>query len=296
MSVALSAAFAMSGPGPSYVFFDCDDCCYQVCISVPGRTSHVLSRVRPSPCCPLSPAHPLPLPLPPLKYFELLLNMPLPQNDWRTAAKITTAIASYTEKLGVSKEQSYALYKKHGTCLTGMLAEGILQESQVEDYLFKVHDIDYSDIDPDPALAAMILRMNVPRDRRIVFTASTKEHASRCLAKVLAPKTVDDYFSSIVDSRTCRLETKHSASSFVAAMDAAGVPPDIRSSAPSSCVLLDDSVTNIRCAKNMGWTTVLVGKIERDTRAALPTPPEADYHIASLHELEHVMPHLFDNT
>lgn len=46
--------------------------------------------------------------------------------------------------------------------------------------------------------------------------------------KVLAPACVDDYFSVIVDTRTCKLETKHSPSSFVAAMDAAGTVLYIR--------------------------------------------------------------------
>ena len=39
------------------------------------------------------------------------------QNDWATAAKITTSIAAYTASLGVSEEKAYALYKTHGTCL-----------------------------------------------------------------------------------------------------------------------------------------------------------------------------------
>ena len=95
------------------------------------------------------------------------------------------------------------------------------------------------------------------KDRRIVFTASTKEHASRCLAKVLAPSTVDDLFSVIVDKRTCKLDTKHSPASFAAAMDAAGVPPYVRASGPASCILIDDSVTNIKCAKQMRCTLFL---------------------------------------
>ena len=47
----------------------------------------------------------------------------LVQNEWKTAQKITTAISDYVTKLGVDKEKSYALYKSHGTCLKGMLAE-----------------------------------------------------------------------------------------------------------------------------------------------------------------------------
>ena len=185
------------------------------------------------------------------------MSFGLYQNDWATAQKITSAIASYTEQLGVSKEKSYALYKQHGTCLKGMLTEGIIDDVHVEEYLEKVHDIDYSDIQQDPAMRDVISRC-VTKERRIVFTASTKEHASRCLAKVLAPSTVDDLFSVVVDTRTCKLDTKHSPASFTAAMDAAGVPPDVRASGPASCILLDDSVTNIKCAKQMGWTTVLV--------------------------------------
>ena len=57
------------------------------------------------------------------------------QNEWRTAAKITDAIAGYTARLGLSKERAYALYKAHGTCLKGMLVEGVIAEANVEEFL-----------------------------------------------------------------------------------------------------------------------------------------------------------------
>jgi hypothetical protein len=60
------------------------------------------------------------------------------QNDWETAAKITTSIAAYTANLGVSEEKAYALYKAHGTCLKGMLAEGFIASDAAEDFLLKV--------------------------------------------------------------------------------------------------------------------------------------------------------------
>ena len=60
------------------------------------------------------------------------------QNDWATAAKITTSIAEYTANLGVSEEKAYALYKAHGTCLKGMLAEGFIASDAAEDFLLKV--------------------------------------------------------------------------------------------------------------------------------------------------------------
>ena len=124
----------------------------------------------------------------------------------------------------------------------------------------------------------------------LALTAS-REHAGRCLAKVLAPSTAEDLFSLTVDTRVCELESKHAESSFVQAMDAAKVPPCARNS--GACILLDDSVKNIQRAKQMGWTTVLVGKVDRDTGAVLETPIEANHHIESLHQLVDVMPELF---
>ena len=75
-----------------------------------------------------------------------------------TAKRITAAIAGYTARLGVSKDKAYALYKQHGTCLQGMLNEGIMAPEGVEEYLLAAHDIEYGDIAEDPPLRAMIER------------------------------------------------------------------------------------------------------------------------------------------
>ena len=60
------------------------------------------------------------------------------QNNWATARKITQSISSYTASLGVSQERAYSLYKTHGTCLKGLLLEGLINEAGVEDFLMKV--------------------------------------------------------------------------------------------------------------------------------------------------------------
>jgi putative hydrolase of the HAD superfamily/pyrimidine and pyridine-specific 5'-nucleotidase len=57
-------------------------------------------------------------------------------------------------------------------------------------------------------------------------------------------------------------------------------------------MLVDDSVKNIRTAKTLGWTTVLIGKQERDTGHTFECP-EADYHIDTVYDLPAAMPHLF---
>ena len=117
-----------------------------------------------------------------------------------------------------------------------------------------------------------------------IFTASTAEHASRCLERVGIGSLP---WKGIIDTRSCKLETKHSRSSFEAAMKIAGVTE------PSSCVFCDDSVKNIRAAKAVGWRTVLVGLYDRDSGRAIVCP-EADVHIAALRDLRSALPELFD--
>ena len=57
-------------------------------------------------------------------------------------------------------------------------------------------------------------------------------------------------------------------------------------------MLIDDSVKNIVAAKKLGWRTVLVGKVDRDTGAPIPTPPSADVHVESLHSLPTELPEI----
>merc|ERR1712194_558167 len=51
------------------------------------------------------------------------------QNEWKTAEKITVAISTFTkERLGISPEKAYALYQEHGTCLKGLITEGMITQ------------------------------------------------------------------------------------------------------------------------------------------------------------------------
>jgi putative hydrolase of the HAD superfamily/pyrimidine and pyridine-specific 5'-nucleotidase len=204
------------------------------------------------------------------------------QNNWQTADKITAGIAQYTKDNLTLPEgvTTYALYKKHGTSAKGLLAEGYLDAEGVKDFLHKAHLIDYSDIKEDSPLCQMVNDVKKPR---WVFTAAPREHAERCLARVGIPT---DLFLGIIDCHACKLETKHSPSSFRVAMETAGVAD------PRACVLCDDSVKNIEAAKRFGWRTVLVGKTDRDDGSPVVCEA-ADVHIRSMHELREAMPELF---
>lgn len=61
---------------------------------------------------------------------------------------------------------------------------------------------------------------------------------------------------------------------------------------PSECLFLDDSVSNMRAAKSVGWRTVLVGRHARDTGDCIECE-HADHAVDKVHELRTVAPELF---
>jgi len=178
------------------------------------------------------------------------------------------------------------LYKTHGTTLCGLIREGYLEEEQVADFLSQVHEICLEDVHPDPALRSMLL--SIPR-ARWVFTAATREHAVRCLRRM----GIEDCFEGIIACSTTEVfekagyVSKHDARCFEFAMDAAGVPRD----QAARCMLLDDSASNLKTAKAMGWSTVLVGLHARNGSEVDRT--NADFAVNNIQDIRGVLPDLF---
>jgi FMN phosphatase YigB (HAD superfamily) len=99
---------------------------------------------------------------------------------------------------------------------------------------------------------------------------------------------IHDIFEAvIIDVKQCNLHTKHSRHSFDAAMKIAGVDD------PEACVFLDDSVTNIRAARDMGWRSVLVGRVGRECGKPISSD-HAELEIDRIHDMALVLPELFD--
>ena len=204
-------------------------------------------------------------------------------NNWATASRLKDKISSFTaNRLGLEESYHWRLYQTYGTALRGLLNENLIPPERVEEYLHAVHDIPLEEISRDRELRNMFLQMQV---RRWVFTASSREHAMRCMKRV----GVDDLFEGVIDCREVNLVTKHEPESFKIAMRKANV------SDPTRCMLIDDSVQNIRAAKSMGMRTCLVGLYERGTNAKI-TCPEADFAVERLTELKNVLPGLFSTT
>jgi pyrimidine 5'-nucleotidase len=210
-------------------------------------------------------------------------------DDWHTANALTAKINAYcVEKVGLPPGHAYELYKQYGTALRGLLAEGHIENTPeaIDAFLEDVHDLPISQLlQPDPKLRHILLQMD-PSIPKYIFTASVRHHAERCL-KALG---IADLFESshIIDVKSCNLETKHSPSSFRAAMDIAGVKN------PESCVFLDDSVKNIEAARDIGWRSILVGKVGRDCGKPISSD-HAELEIDRIHEIVSILPELFEH-
>eukprot|EP00948_MAST-09A_sp_MAST-9A-sp1_P000055 g55.t1 len=148
------------------------------------------------------------------------------QNDWIVAGKITAKIDDYcTTKLKLEPGKAYALYKKYGTCLRGLMEEKLITtDDDIEFYLKYVHDLNLSkdDIKPHPKLRTTLETIKKRSDCRTMFcfTASTTQHASHCLSLL----GIEDVFDEeIIDVRACFFYTKHDVRAFKAAMSKAGI-------------------------------------------------------------------------
>jgi len=210
------------------------------------------------------------------------------KNDWKTAKLLTEKIKGYCQdKLGLPEGKAYELYKKYGTALRGLVEENLIDEDKVDEFLKYAHDIPLDDIQQDPDLRKLV--EDVPHPRW-VFTASTREHATRCLVQL----GIEDLFLGVVSASSRDMiekigyATKHDPKCFRAAMEIAGIPEE----AAAGCVLLDDSTSNLKTAKALGWQTVLVGLTARDTGAPIECS-DADVAVSNILQVRDAVPDLF---
>ena len=207
-------------------------------------------------------------------------------DGWQLAAKLTTKIEEWcTTKKNLPPGEAYQLYKKHGTALKGLLAEGIMEnvEEEIDAYLRDVHEIPVAEhLSIDNELREMILKID-PSIPKYIFTASVRHHAERCL-KALG---IEDLFVDIIDVKSCNLATKHSREAFGAALKIANVED------PETVLFLDDSIKNIKVARSMGIRSFLVGRVGRDCGQVITTE-DAEHELDRIHDLPKVVPEIFE--
>ena len=169
-----------------------------------------------------------------------------------------------SRKLGVTAEQANHLratyWRLHGTTLAGLMAEHAIDP---HDFLSHVHDIDFSAVTPDPALARRIAALP---GRRIVYTNADAPYARR----VLAARGLSDLFDAVygIEHANFRPKPERQAFETIFALDALN---------PATAAMFEDDARNLAAPHAMGMRTVHI--------APEPEPaPHIQHHHADLSE------------
>ena len=191
-------------------------------------------------------ALPIPAAFTHVKDWVFDLDNPLYPHHSNLFAQIDQRMTAYvSELLQLPKEEARilqkALYKEYGTTLKGLMERYAVD---ADDFLEKVHDIDYSWLDPNPALGEAIRRLP---GRKFIFTNGNRAHAERAARQL----GILDHFEDIFDIVAAELSPKpawETYDKFVLMHRVAG--PD--------AVMFEDLAKNLTVPKALGMTTVLI--------------------------------------
>ena len=161
--------------------------------------------------------------------------------------QIEVKMTDYVAKaLNVSTEVADHLrdtyWKQYGTTLAGLMAEHSIDP---EPYLDAVHDIDFSVLSPDPALAA---RIDALPGRKVVYTNGARPYA----LKVLEARGLTGLFDAVygVEHAGYRPKPEQAAFEAIFALD---------NLAPEFGAMFEDDVRNLAVPHALGMRTVHVG-------------------------------------
>ena len=134
-------------------------------------------------------------------------------------------------------------YERYGTTLRGLQ---IHYQVDPEDYLTYVHDVDASSfIRPNPALERAL--GDLPQ-KKVIFTNATADHAWN----VLRALGISHHFQRIFDIRALRYYCKPDPMAYQIVL--IGLP-----AAGPECLLVDDTLRNLRAGREAGMRTLWVG-------------------------------------
>lgn len=159
-----------------------------------------------------------------------------------------------TRTLGVSPAIADRMrddyWRRYGTTLSGLMAEHGVDPVP---YLAEVHDIDFSVLTPEPALARAIAALP---GRRIVYTNGDAVYAGR----VLAARGLDGLFDAVYGIEHANYRPKPEQAAFEAVFALDGL-------APERGAMFEDDTRNLAAPHAMGMRTVHVA----------PEPAPADH-------------------
>ena len=146
--------------------------------------------------------------------------------------------------------------REYGTSLAGLMAHFKVDP---HDFLAEVHDVPLDVLKPDAGLRAGLERLKGPR---LVFTNGSAGHAKRVLERL----ALTDMFDGVFALEDADLIPKPDPRTFARMTERFGVDAN-------SAAFFEDTVKNLKPAKTIGMTTVLVGV----DAIATPDAATADY-------------------
>ena len=174
-------------------------------------------------------------------------------------------------RLGLTSDEAEAL-RRHYLHTYGTTMRGLQIHHQIDadEFLDYVHDIPLDNyLQPNPALDRALA--SLPQ-RKVIFTSASRHHAER----VLHILGVRRHFDRIVDVRDVDFESKPQITAYLRVCQLLNLQPE-------ECVLVEDNVRNLRPAKELGMTTVLVGE-DGGTNGDV-----VDYAIARVEEIANIL-------
>lgn len=164
-------------------------------------------------------------------------------------------------------------WTQYGTTMRGLLVEYHIDP---DDYLWYVHDFAMTDfLTVNEELGRALA--DVPW-YKAVFTNASRQH----VVKTLAAIGVSQHFSRVFDIKDTGYIGKPDVRAYQHVLDALGADG-------TECVIIEDSAVNLRPAKALGMTTVLVGLEEAAQRlAAGEAADSADFVIGRIVDVARV--------
>jgi putative hydrolase of the HAD superfamily len=183
-----------------------------------------------------------------IKYILFDLDNTLYPKSMGIFDLVIERIRNYMEiRMGFDKELSRALRQeylhKYGSTMRGLI---IHHNLNTDDFLEYVHDVGVErKLSPDPALAELLASISLAKG---IFTSGHRPHALR----VLRCLGVEHFFPQIFDILFTQCIPKPNPEPYRQVLDYLCL--DGR-----DCMMIEDMPANLKPAKDLGMTTVLVG-------------------------------------
>ena len=160
------------------------------------------------------------------------------QIDWKMTDYVAELLSMPKDKARVLQKD---LYREHGTTLRGLMERYNIDP---HDFLDKVHDIDYSPVEPNPALGDLIASLP---GRKHIFTNGDVPHANRTMDRL----GIGEHFHEVFDIVAADLEPKPAEKPYVKFLASHNVDP-------AKAAMFEDMPRNLDVPKKFGMRTVLV--------------------------------------